>query len=94
MTDIPLPEFREVLKQKFVENRNIDGIQIIDRKVAETYKVLFDFGFLKRKFNYFKHIEAIKMTYYNTYMVRNFLFGENIDPKPKDFLSKFLHGKQ
>ena len=39
-----------------------------------------------------KLVEHIRR-YYNTDHVRNMLFRENIDPKAKDFLSKFLSGK-
>uniref|UniRef100_A0A915LGY6 Complex I-B14 n=1 Tax=Meloidogyne javanica TaxID=6303 RepID=A0A915LGY6_MELJA len=40
-----------------------------------------------------QHLVALKYFFYNEYHVRNMLFAENIEPKPKDFLSKFLHGK-
>lgn len=38
----------------------------------------------------FQHIEAFEWGWYNPDHVRNYLLRENIDPKPKDFLSKFL----
>lgn len=41
----------------------------------------------------FQHIKSIKYAFYNPYMVRNYLYGENNEPKPQDFLSKFLQGK-
>ncbi|KAI6236188.1 Complex 1 LYR protein and Methyltransferase type 11 domain containing protein [Aphelenchoides besseyi] len=76
LIDIPLPVFRNVLKNEFTKNAHHTDIRIIDRKVAECYK----------------DIEAIQMAYYNPEHVRNYLFRENIDPKAKDFLSQFLSG--
>jgi len=73
---VPLPVFRDVLKKQFLKNAHINDIRIIDKKVAEAY---FD-------------IESVEMRYYNPYHVRNILFRENIEPKAKDFLSKFLSG--
>ncbi|KAI6176022.1 NADH dehydrogenase [ubiquinone] 1 alpha subcomplex subunit 6 [Aphelenchoides bicaudatus] len=77
LEDVPLPIFREILKKQFTKNAHIADVRVIDRKVAECYM----------------DIEAIEMRYYNTDHVRNMLFKENIDPKAKDFLSKFLAGK-
>ena len=42
----------------------------------------------------FQHMESIRMAYYNPDHVRNYLFAENVEAKPKDFLSKFLNGKE
>lgn len=39
LQDIPLPVFREILKKQFTKNAHINDIRIIDRKVAECYKV-------------------------------------------------------
>lgn len=39
-------------------------------------------------------MESIRMAYYNPDHVRNYLFAENVEAKPKDFLSKFLNGKE
>nr|CAD2138885.1 unnamed protein product [Meloidogyne enterolobii]CAD2183800.1 unnamed protein product [Meloidogyne enterolobii] len=77
LQDIPLPVFREVLKKEFMKNAHIQDVRIIDRKVEEARQ----------------HLVALKYFFYNEYHVRNMLFAENIEPKPKDFLSKFLHGK-
>ncbi|KAI3415785.1 hypothetical protein GPALN_005369 [Globodera pallida] len=76
--DIPIPVFREVLKNQFTKNAHITDARIVDRKVDECKQ----------------HMVAMKFYYYNEYHVRNMLFAENIEPKPKDFLSKFLHGKE
>ncbi|KAI6187408.1 hypothetical protein M3Y98_00240000 [Aphelenchoides besseyi] len=76
LVDIPLPVFRNVLKNEFTKNAHHSDLRIIDRKVAECYK----------------DIEAVQMAYYNPEHVRNYLFRENIDPKAKDFLSQFLSG--
>uniref|UniRef100_A0A914HDK4 Uncharacterized protein n=1 Tax=Globodera rostochiensis TaxID=31243 RepID=A0A914HDK4_GLORO len=76
--DIPIPVFREVLKNQFTKNAHITDVRIVDRKVDECKQ----------------HMVAMKFYYYNEYHVRNMLFAENIEPKPKDFLSKFLHGKE
>lgn len=77
MQDMPLGVFRAVLKQQFTANAAIKDIRVIDRKVGETHQ----------------HMEAIRMAYYNPDHVRNYLFKENIEAPPKDFLGKFLAGK-
>ncbi|PIO72949.1 complex 1 protein [Teladorsagia circumcincta] len=78
MVDMPLGVFRSVLKQQFMKNAHIDDIRIVDRLVAETRQ----------------HMVAIKYAFYNPDHVRNFLFRENVQAKPKDFLSKFLNGQE
>ncbi|CAD5221027.1 unnamed protein product [Bursaphelenchus okinawaensis] len=74
LTDYPLPVFREIIKKQFLKNAHVKDLRIIDRKVGEGYK----------------DIESIEWAWYNPDHVRNFLFRENLEPKPKDFLSKFL----
>ncbi|KAH7730966.1 NUO-3 protein [Aphelenchoides avenae] len=74
---MPLPVFRELLKTQFTKQGHLTDLRVIDRKVHETYA----------------HIESFNMAYYNPDHVRNYLLRENVDPKPKDFLSKFLAGK-
>ncbi|KAI6198300.1 Complex 1 LYR protein and Methyltransferase type 11 domain containing protein [Aphelenchoides fujianensis] len=76
LQDLPLPVFRNVLKREFTKNAHITDVRIIDRKVGECYK----------------DIESIQWAFYNPDHVRNFLFRENVEPKAKDFLSKFLSG--
>ncbi|KAF7635564.1 hypothetical protein Mgra_00004951 [Meloidogyne graminicola] len=78
LQDIPLPVFREVMKNQFMKNAHLQDVRVIDRKVEEARQ----------------HLVALKFYFYNEYHVRNMLFAENIEPKPKDFLSKFLHGKE
>ncbi|VDO79669.1 unnamed protein product [Heligmosomoides polygyrus] len=77
MQDMPLGVFRSVLKQQFLKNAHITDIRIIDRLVGETKQ----------------HMYAIQYAFYNPDHVRNYLFRENVEPKPKDFLSKFLNGQ-
>ncbi|CAD5227851.1 unnamed protein product [Bursaphelenchus xylophilus] len=74
LTDYPLPVFREVIKKQFIKNAHVKDLRIIDRKIAEGYK----------------DIESIEYAFYNPDHVRNYLFRENLEAKPKDFLSKFL----
>ena len=75
--DMPLGVFRAVLKQQFTANKAIKDIRVIDRKVGEAHQ----------------HMEAIRYAFYNPDHVRNYLFKENVEAAPKDFLSKFLSGK-
>uniref|UniRef100_A0A914RI89 NADH dehydrogenase [ubiquinone] 1 alpha subcomplex subunit 6 n=1 Tax=Parascaris equorum TaxID=6256 RepID=A0A914RI89_PAREQ len=75
--DMPLPVFRAVLKKQFTNNAHLNDVRVIDRKVAECKQ----------------HMVGIRNAFYNGDHVRNYLFRENVEPKPKDFLSKFLSGK-
>ncbi|CAI4222104.1 unnamed protein product [Auanema sp. JU1783] len=75
--DMPLGVFRAVLKQQFTKNSHISDIRVVDRLVGETNQ----------------HIYSIRYAFYNSDHVRNYLFRENVEAKPKDFLSKFLNGK-
>lgn len=77
MQDMPLGVFRSVLKQQFVKNAHVTDVRIIDRLVAETRQ----------------HMYSIDFAFYNPDHVRNYLFRENVEAKPKDFLSKFLSGE-
>uniref|UniRef100_A0A1I7YYQ9 NADH dehydrogenase [ubiquinone] 1 alpha subcomplex subunit 6 n=1 Tax=Steinernema glaseri TaxID=37863 RepID=A0A1I7YYQ9_9BILA len=78
MHDMPLPVFRAVLKKQFTKNAHLSDLRVIDRKVAETHQ----------------HMQSIRYAFYNPDHVRNYLFRENVDAKPKDFLSQFLSGKE
>ncbi|PAV85458.1 hypothetical protein WR25_07003 [Diploscapter pachys] len=78
MHHMPLGFFRSVLKQQFVKNSHLQDIRVIDRLVGECRQ----------------HMRSIKDQFYNDDHVRNYLFKENIEAKPKDFLSKFLYGKE
>uniref|UniRef100_A0A915EC18 Uncharacterized protein n=1 Tax=Ditylenchus dipsaci TaxID=166011 RepID=A0A915EC18_9BILA len=63
MQDIPLPLFRELLKNEFLKNKHIQDVRVIDRKVEETKH----------------HIISTKLGFYNTYVVRNYLFGQGLN---------------
>lgn len=76
--DMPLPVFRAVLKKQFTSNAHLNDVRVIDRKVAECKQ----------------HIVGIKYAFYNGDHIRNYLFRENVEARPKDFLSKFLMGKE
>ncbi|MFH4979113.1 hypothetical protein AB6A40_005822 [Gnathostoma spinigerum] len=76
--DIPLPIFRAILKKQFTKNAHLSDLRIIDRKVAECEQ----------------DIVSVKWAFYNPEHVRNMLFRENIETKPKDFLTNFLNGKE
>ncbi|KJH47037.1 complex 1 protein [Dictyocaulus viviparus] len=78
MHDMPLGVFRSVLKQQFMKNAHITDVRIIDRLVSETKQ----------------HMYSIEYGFYNPDHVRNYLFRENVEAKPKDFLSKFLSGQE
>ncbi|RCN35135.1 putative 3-demethylubiquinone-9 3-O-methyltransferase [Ancylostoma caninum] len=78
MHDMPLGVFRSVLKQQFMKNAHITDLRIIDRLVGETKQ----------------HMYSIRYAFYNPDHVRNYLFRENVEAKPKDFLSKFLNGQE
>ncbi|KAE9556373.1 hypothetical protein FO519_000413 [Halicephalobus sp. NKZ332] len=77
LREISLPALRTVLKKQFTKNAHLSDIRAIDRRVGETHE----------------HLENIRMYYYNRDHVRNMLFHENIEPQPKDFLSRFLSRK-
>lgn len=53
MTDIPLPIFREVIKNQFLKNQAIKDIRIIDRKVYEANEVLI---ILSQSFYYMRRL--------------------------------------
>ncbi|EFO92616.1 hypothetical protein GCK72_012869 [Caenorhabditis remanei] len=76
--DMPLGVFRAVIKKQFTKNGHLTDVRVVDRLVGETNM----------------HMESIRMAYYNPDHVRNYLFAENVEAKPKDFLSKFLNGKE
>lgn len=76
--DMPLPVFRAALKKKFTDNAHLNDIRVIDRKVAECKQDMV----------------SIRYFFYNEEHVRNYLFRENIEAKPTDFLSKFLSGNE
>ncbi|CAJ0602541.1 unnamed protein product [Cylicocyclus nassatus] len=78
MHDMPLGVFRSVLKKQFMKNSQITDFRVIDRLVEETKQ----------------HMVAIQYAFYNPDHVRNYLFRENVEAKPKDFLSKFLNGQE
>lgn len=77
LQDMTLGVFREVLKQQYKANAHLKDIRVIDRKVGETHQ----------------HMYAIRYAFYNPDHVRNYLFRENVEAQPKDFLSKFFSGK-
>uniref|UniRef100_A0A7E4ZPV9 WASH_WAHD domain-containing protein n=1 Tax=Panagrellus redivivus TaxID=6233 RepID=A0A7E4ZPV9_PANRE len=78
LKDMPLPVFRAVLKKQFTKNAHLNDVRVIDRQVGETKQ----------------HIYSINYNFYNKDHVRNFLFRENVEAKPKDFLSRFLSQKE
>ncbi|VDN20236.1 unnamed protein product [Gongylonema pulchrum] len=75
--DMPLSVFRAALKKQFTINSHLSDLRIIDRKIAECRQVML----------------ACQKAWYNEYHLRNVLFRENVEAKPKDFLSTFLHSK-
>uniref|UniRef100_A0A914EA02 NADH dehydrogenase [ubiquinone] 1 alpha subcomplex subunit 6 n=1 Tax=Acrobeloides nanus TaxID=290746 RepID=A0A914EA02_9BILA len=77
-TDMPLPVFRSLLKQQFLKNSHVGDIRVVDRLVGE----------------FEMHMLNIRKGYYNSDHCRNVLLKENIELKPKDFLSKFLTQKE
>ncbi|CAD6199248.1 unnamed protein product [Caenorhabditis auriculariae] len=78
LQDMPLGVFRAVIKKQFTKNAQLTDVRVIDRLVGETHQ----------------HMYSIRYAFYNPDHVRNYLFAENIEAKPKDFLSKFLNGKE
>uniref|UniRef100_A0A914X873 NADH dehydrogenase [ubiquinone] 1 alpha subcomplex subunit 6 n=1 Tax=Plectus sambesii TaxID=2011161 RepID=A0A914X873_9BILA len=77
LRDIPLPQFRLAIKNQFMKNAHLTDTRVVDRLVEQAKLDMVNF----------------RMAYYNDVHVRNFLFRENIDPKPADFLSRFFAGK-
>ncbi|VDK84913.1 unnamed protein product [Litomosoides sigmodontis] len=75
--DMPLSVFRAALKKQYTNNAHLTDFRIIDRKIAECRQVML----------------ACQKTWYNSYHLRNVLFRENVEAKPKDFLSTFLRSK-
>ena len=78
MKDMPLPVFRAVIKKQFDKKAHLTDARVIDREVEEVYQ----------------HMKSIEYKFYNKDHVRNFLFRENVEAKPKDFLSRFLTQKE
>jgi len=78
LTDMALPVFRHVIKAEFMRYAHLTDVRLIDRKVVETYQ----------------HLASYENQWYNEDHVRNFLLRENLEARPKDFLSKFLQGKE
>ncbi|VDD87862.1 unnamed protein product [Enterobius vermicularis] len=70
---MPLPYFRLVLKKEFLKNAHLTDIRVIDRKVNECEQ----------------HLCSLKYYFYNEEHLRNYLFREDVDEKPKDFMTKF-----
>jgi len=70
-------EIKLALKQQFLKNAHVQDIRVIDRLVQQSEVEL----------------QGIAETWTPTYTVQNVFWGEHIEPKPKDFLSKFLAGK-
>ncbi|KAI1716594.1 NADH dehydrogenase [ubiquinone] 1 alpha subcomplex subunit 6 [Ditylenchus destructor] len=75
--DIPLPLLREMFKNEYVKHKHLQDIRVIDRKVEEAKQ----------------HMNSMNFNFYTSPMIRNYLLGENIEAKPKDFLSRFLECK-
>jgi NADH dehydrogenase (ubiquinone) 1 alpha subcomplex subunit 6 len=78
LQDMTLPAFRAVIKREFLKNGHITDTHVIDRHVYEVHN----------------HLYSIRFDFYNPDHVRNYLFRENVDEKPTDFLSKFLAGNE
>ncbi|XP_037074315.1 NADH dehydrogenase [ubiquinone] 1 alpha subcomplex subunit 6-like [Pollicipes pollicipes] len=76
--DIPksVEQCRAKLREKFEQNRHVKDIRVIDALVVKGQQEL------KETVNIWKQKHHL-MSYY---------FKESQDPKPKDFLSKFLSG--
>nr|CRZ25075.1 BMA-COQ-3 [Brugia malayi] len=75
--DMPLSVFRAALKKQYINNAHLTDFRVIDRKIAECRQVML----------------ACQKHWYNSYHLRNNLFRENVEAKPKDFLSTFLRSK-
>ncbi len=78
LNDRPLPDFRFTLKKEFLKNAHLTDIRAIDRLVQKAEVELVN---CQRYLNNYDHI-------------KNYLYKENIEPKPTDFLSKFFAGKE
>lgn len=77
LNDMPLSVFRAALKKQFTNNSHLTDFRVIDRKIAECRQSIL----------------ACRKSWYNPHHLRNILFRENVEPKPKDFLSTFLRSK-
>lgn len=75
--DMPLPVFRMLIKKEFMKNAHIKDIRVIDRMVEEAKQ----------------HLYALDYYFYNEEHLRNYFYREDLQEKPKDFMTKFLHGK-
>jgi len=75
--DIPLPEFRLIIKDQFLKYSHVADARAIDRLCIRAEIELME----------------TKKSYLNPDHVRNVLTRENIEKKAQDFLSRFFAGK-